>query len=432
MAGVAAASHVAPVMAQATQPAATQPAGTATPVPAERKPFDLRTSPTLTGDWGGARTSLKDAGFSLAPMLYSGYQQNYRGGLNTENAHDLPGLVQYNFELDFAKMKLIPGGSFFIRGLQSWNDGIRDDVGSLSQPAMTWGSSDDNEILVDKWWWRQRFLDDRVEIRLGKLLNIIDLFDVNAFAGSQYTQFANSALVTNPTIPTTKGIGAFARVWPTDWMYFAAAAIDPDANQRTSGFDTAFHGQDYFRGFWELGLTPKWNTARGPLPGNYRVGWWYEPRPKLVFDDDPRNRRPNEYETGDVGFYANFDQLVWKEQANAKDKQGLGLFGRYGFAHGDLNRIHQFWSTGMHYEGLLPTRDRDLCGFGVAQSVMSEQYRERVRRTASQETVFELYYAIEIAPWLVITPDIQFIMDPGGDTSTRDSLIGGIRIKMAL
>lgn len=414
-----------PPEAVATQPAPAEP--TEAPPPG----YNLLTSKKLLGDWGGVRTDLEKIGLSFAPMLYSGYTHNYRGGLNTHNAHDVPGVAQYNLETDFDKMGLVPGGSFFIRGLQSWNNGVRADVGSLSTPAATWASSGDNEILVDKWWWRQRFLDNRVEIRLGKLLNIVDLFDANLYAGNQYVKFTNSFLAWNPTIPVTKGIGAFAKVWPADWLYFQAGAMDPDQRPTRTGFDTAFHGPCHFRGFWEFGLKPNWFEGVGLTPGNYRFGWWYDPQTKVYFRDTLGGARRVLNESGDMGFYFNFDQLVWKENSDPQDLQGLGIFGRYGYAHGDVNRIEHFWSVGTQYAGLLPDRDKDVIGFGVAQAIMSRQFRSEINSRADRETVYEMYYAIEVTPWLLITPDIQVITNPGGMKDARDALVGNLKVKIA-
>lgn len=405
------------------------PEPAATPAPAAPA-YDLLTTPRLLGTWGGVRTDLEKVGFTFAPILISGYTHNLSGGVNTQNAHDVPGLAQYNMELDFDKMGLIPGGSFFFRAIQSWNDGIRSDVGSLSQPAFTWGSSGDNEILVDKWWWRQRFVDDRIELRLGKLLNVIDLFDINNYASNQYTRFSNSFLTANPTIPVSKGLGAFVRAWPTDWLYLQAGAMDPDQRPTRTGFDTAFHGPCHFRGYWEFGFTPKWATAKGPMPGGYRFGTWYDPRTKMIFRDTLGGARSLIYNTGDMGFYTSLDQMVWKENDNAKDKQGLGLFARYGYAHGEYNKLEHFWSVGSQYEGLIPTRDRDVMGFGVAQGILSREFRNEINSRADRETVYEMYYTIEVAPWLQITPDLQVITNPGGLKDGRDSLVGGLRVRV--
>ena len=132
----------------------------------------------------------------------------------------------------------------------------------------------------------------------------------------------------------------------------------------------------------------------------------------------------------DVGLYLNFDQMVLKENDNPKDKQGLGVFGRYGFANGDVNKVNHFWSLGASYLGLVPTRDADVLGFGVAQSILSSQYRHNVNSLADRETVYELYYAIKVTPWLTVSPDLQVITNPGGNKDARDALMGGLRLKI--
>ncbi|NLX13499.1 MAG: carbohydrate porin [Phycisphaerales bacterium] len=399
-------------------------------------PYNLLTTPKLTGDWFGLRTTLKDVGVDFSPMLVSVYQQNFRGGVNTHNAHEIAGMWFYNMELDFNKMLSIPGASFFIRGTQSWNNGIQRDVGSLAAPYWIAGSGgnyfygDPNCILVDKWWYRQRLLDDRIEFRLGKLLNVLDLFDQNLYAQSYVTQFSYRGFSHNLTIPAAKGIGAFAKFWPADWIYFQMSGIDADNRPTRTGFDTGFHGPAHFVGNWEFGLSPKWRIGDRTLPGNYRFGWWYNPRVRSVYMKTLDGALTQRYKSGDVGFYTSLDQLIFKENDNPSDKQGLGAFFRYGYAHGDINRINHFWSTGLQYQGLIPTRDEDLLGFGVAQSIASRQLRSEINSRTDRETVYELYYAFKVTPWCVITPDVQFITNPEANKDARDSVVGGVRIRI--
>ena len=403
----------------------------------ETAPYNLATAKRLTGDLFGLRAAAEDAGFTFAPRLITVYEQNFRGGANTHNAHEIAGKWFYNAELDFGKMGVMPGATFFFRAIQTFNAGIGADVGSLVPPFFSAGSGGDhffgdlNCILVDKWWYRQRLLDDRLEFRLGKLLNILDLHDRSPYAGSYANSFQNRALNHNLTLPVRKGIGAFVKVWPTDWLYLQASAIDPDQGATRTGFDTAFHGPARFLGNWEFGLTPKWMTPDGGLSGNYRFGWWLDPEPRTIFEDANRGVSSDHRRTGDVGFYVNFDQMIWKEDCDPADHQGLGAFLRYGYAHGDVNRVEHFWSLGSQYRGLIPKRDEDVLGFGVAQSVSSRQYRSRIDDRADRETAYELYYAIKVTPWCVVTPDVQVITHPGATTDARDALLGGVRVKIA-
>ena len=101
--------------AAASQPAtegksapASQPADGGTKAPASQpagQPYNILTTKQATGDWFGLRTQLQDVGISFQPVLATGFEHNVSGGTNTENAHDFPGIAQYNLEVDFnAKM----------------------------------------------------------------------------------------------------------------------------------------------------------------------------------------------------------------------------------------------------------------------------------------------------------------------------------------
>lgn len=398
--------------------------------------FDLRTTEHLLDDWGGLRKELEEAGVSFRFRTFMVPQVSVWGGQNTNQAHTTTGQVDYAIEFDFEKLLELKGSTFFIRARQTWNDrsaGIGPDLGSLSRPYGGTGARDDNELYLDQWHWRQRFFDDRLELRLG-LLDAGDYFDRNDYAEIAEFQFGNTALERSASIPLTTALGLYARVWPVDWAYLSATALDPDRifthnRHGTGGFDTAFHGEDRFRTIWELGLLPHELPGVQCLPGHYRFGGWMTPKPKTVFIDDLDGHRAPQTRSGDVGFYFNFDQLVWKENDDPKDTQGLGVFGRYAFAHPDVNTVNHFWSVGASYQGLIPSRDNDALGFGVAQIILSTQLRHNVDPRADRETIYDLYYRIAVAPWCSIAPDIQVITNPGGTKDAHDALVAGLRLE---
>ena len=419
-----------PAGAAASQPAVEPPA-------AEKKagppPFDLRTSKRMTGDWGGVRTWMDDRGIDFSMVYVPVFQQNFYGGLDTHNAQDFNGDLRINLNLDLEKMKLIPGGFFFVRGKSSYNNGIQSATGSMSLSSYAIAAGDE-EFFLDKWWYGQRFFKDKIELRFGKLLTPVDLFDTNVYAGNPWDQFMNSYLNQNPTAPHRKAFGAYLKIKPTDLFYFSTAAIDadePNAN-RCWSTDVALHGPAHYIGFWEFGLTPSLKTPKGPLPGNYRVGFNYDPRPLPVFQPPTTPAVGLRSHADDVGFYLSFDQLAWKENDDPKDKQGLGLFCRYGFAHQDINRITNFYSIGASYTGLIPKRDKDVLAFGMADADLSHKLRHDVNPLADREAVYEVYYGIQVTPWCIISPDFQLIVNPGGNRDAHDSLVGGIRAKITL
>lgn len=402
-----------------------------TPAPGSRflSLRDFWSRKRLTGELEGTRPAWEDAGLEFRLFYNQQYQQNFRGGLRTHNAHRLSGSFDFQILLDFEKMRLIDNGSFFIEAQSKWSDGINPDkVGALFD--VNADVEGDQPILVNKWWYRQTFADEKVDLRFGVLETTKDLFDVSPYAGHEDLNFLNLLSLHNATIPHRIGLGAFVGIHPTDWLYIHAAAIDAQSRVRRTRFDSAFHEEDWFLGFWEVGITPTWKSTKGPMPGNYRIGWWYDPRPKEKFKDTLGGRLRVNRESGDVGVYLGFDQLVWKENADPKDTQGLGVYARYGHAHGDVNQISDYWSAGISWQGLIPERDKDVLGISVAQAILSEQFRNEVRRRGDRETVYEVYYSYFVNEWLIVSPDLQVITNPGGGKDGRDAIVGGIRIRM--
>jgi len=177
--------------------------------------------------------------------------------------------------------------------------------------------------------------------------------------------------VNNPTIPFPKdGLGMFVHLEPLEWWYLSAAVADAQADKRETGFNTAFHGPDHFFSIFEMGFAPHVPSPNGPLAGMYRVGFWYDPQDK--------DKHGGGTKRDDTGLYLSLDQMLWREPAGdgGKADQGLGAFVRYGLADDAVSDISSFWSAGVRYKGLLPTRDEDVlaAGFALGRLVAAAGY----------------------------------------------------------
>jgi carbohydrate-selective porin OprB len=79
---------------------------------------------------------------------------------------------------------------------------------------------------------------------------------------------------------------------------------------------------------------------------------------------------------------------------------------------------------------LLPKRDGDTLGFAFAQLKDSPAFRRWRNPDSGNENYYELYYAIQVAPWFVVTPDIQYIDNPGGTDTISHAIAGGVRFRV--
>ena len=109
------------------------------------------------------------------------------------------------------------------------------------------------------------------------------------------------------------------------------------------------------------------------------------------------------------------------------DVQGLAAFaGYYPRFPGSLITEESIGDTivaGLIYRGLLPDRDADVVGAGVA-------WAELFQGGTNQETVVELFYRTQLTPRLMMQPDLQYITSPSG--IYRDALAVGLRFELAL
>jgi porin len=399
-------------------------------VPAQ-VPYSLLTTERLTGNWWGARPWLEEHGITFEMATTAYFQSVARGGLNTRHAHNIIGTNDIELTFDFTKLRLVPGGTAYMWATNAWGESpsTRGWVGDLF--GVNGGEVGNRPMDVHELWYEQALLDDKLRIRLGKLC-LASSFDTNDFASwDPTTQFMNYGLNVAPNIPfPANGFGALgvqSFVTPVPWLYLGAGVVDADAIFNDCGFATTFHGPANTFSMYEFGLAP---TFAERLPGHYRFGLWYDPQPKEEFFDSLGGRRTTiPRKRDDVGFYVNFDQVLWREKPEDEENtEGLGIFARYSYAHADANLIEHFWSFGGQYQGLIPRRDNDVLALGVGQGLLSKQSR-LAGFDPHCETALETYYAIQLLPWLTLTPDMQWILRPGGENG-RDAWVIGLRLQV--
>jgi porin len=384
---------------------------------------DVANESTLTHGFWGLGDALAGYGIEVALGATNLYQANVNNGLDT---HGKSGRFTGSYDLqiaaDLEKLAGIPGLGLFVHGKGGWPDakGIDETrVGSVF--GVNTGAIGDRSLDVVQALLEWSLSDGRLTLMIGKM-DFAGVFDTSAYANDETSQFLNFALVNNPTVPLPDYcLGLIATVQVTDAWSVSAGVGDAQADGRETGFRTAFYGEDYFFYALETGVRIELASPRGPLPGATRLGLWYDPQPKAHSDGDREYR-------DDTGFYAGVDQMLVKENDDPQDGQGLGIFGRYGWADGRCNDIHRFWSLGIQYQGLLPGRDDDVLGLGFAQGVFTDE--PSAPFTADSESVSELYYSLLATPWATISPGIQYISHPGGDRAVGDATVAGVRAQI--
>jgi porin len=376
----------------------------------------------LLGDPGGGRGRLEELGVALQ-FFYNQYLawKPSGGGVDDDSATGDSGSYDFFTRLDLEELSGWRGADFLLHVKGQYDDNLNAEVGALGNPIDD--ADFDEAVYIDELWIQQELWRERLRLRAG-FLEQQTLFDRNAYANSEDRQFLHTFLDNNAVVPLPNGLGAALILAPTPWLEVAAGVADADNTPRHAGFDTAFDDLESLTGYLELTLRSGLPSARGPLAGAWRLGLFLDGRDQTVF-----GRTPPDEDRGHLGAYLSFDQALFREREAGP--QGLGIFGRFGAADPDVNRIAWFWSLGAQYQGPIPGRDDDRIGLGMYQAIGSHRYGHRVDPDFDRETGFELYYRIAVLPWLAVTPDLQYIVDPGADGVADDALVAVLRLRVS-
>lgn len=400
----------------------------------------------MTGDWLGARDTLEDRGIKLG----GSYKIALFGVVASENGSQAywgEDLV-FNGAVDFSKLL----GAHVIEGLEGFVEGRwRDNNGGVANPNETvQGSSLFNPT---PWWsgtgWRM--MSFGLQYTPPELFGAKDFLTLRGGWLRPQKEFIDqplSKLFLNNAIHSAKGIGGnipfsssfsswggVVQVKPVKWHYAKVGLFMafPDASA-TENHGLNFAGDPgdpsrnklFFMG--ETGFTPEIGASK--LPGKYAFGAY-------VYGQDNNDGPNNQY-----GFYWQADQMLFREPSApepsagtsdgkslsapvkvdgkpALSKQGLRMFSLFAAAPTYNNTYPFYMHTGLAYEGLIPTRDKDQLFAGVAFG----QYANKPG--ADNTVVIEGGYRAQINGWAFVQPYAQYIAQPAGTSSVANAAILG-------
>jgi carbohydrate-selective porin OprB len=356
----------------------------------------------------------RDCGVSLEPVYYGEVFTNARGGISARRATQYEALLDLPLTLDFEKMQLPLPGRFFFLAQNTHGRGLTEDFIGDTQVISNIDSGD-NIAQVSEYWWEFGLLEDTITVRLGKQ-------DVNTefllvemaedFIQSSFGLSPSSAGL--PTYPDPS-MGAVVLGQLTPSLRLKLGIWDGLADGGSWGFS----GNDVILLIGELEY--KYSLLDGLLPGVLELG--LARNTDGIVSGVPF---PSEW-----GYYIQWEQLIYRERTcDPDDAQGLGVFALYlpRFGGGPvtvstLETIEDSAAAGVVYRGLIPRRDDDVVGAGIAWARLNQGGTPR-------EIVVEGFYRVQVTPSMSVQPDIQYIVTPSG--IHPDALAVGVRFQVAL
>lgn len=369
---------------------------------------------TLTGDWGGLRTSLSEKGIDTTISYTFDVMSNVRGGINegTRGLDNLSIVAAFDGEKLFGAK-----GTTAVLSALNNNGGRPEDLVGSAQGV--------NNIEVPKAtgklyeaWIQQNAFNDKLSI-LGGLYAVDGEFQITDSSGlflhSTYgasTDFSQSGRNGPPIFPFS-ALGVRTKIQPTENSYFQVAVMDgvPGDANNPEGTQIELSEDEGALIVAEAGYTGNGKIMLG--------GWYYTEE-----QDDIRNvdNDGNPLQERSQGIYIMGERPLTEK---------LTGFARLGFADRDTNQFDYAWSAGLVYTGLIPTREDGQLGFAVAGAHNSSKFKQLAADEGvsvnTAETAFELTYSDNVTPWMTLQPNIQYIVNPGTDPSLDNALVLGLR-----
>jgi porin len=398
---------------------------------------------TLTGEWGGLRTRLRNEGVDLFAGYTSEAASNLTGG--TQRATTESAQLTFGTTIDTQRLVGLKGGTLQVSVTYRRGDNLvtKAGLGTLQQPQEIYGYGQTTRLTE---FWYQQKLGGGVDVKLGRLPVGGDFNSFSCDTMSNYfcgaptgNMFGNSWY----NWPASQWAGR-VKVNRSNW-YVQVGAYEQNPRNLDNAFILGlFHGATGVLLPGEMGVRSHLGALR--LPGLYRAGGWYN---TANADDVLLNRqglptvvatsamlqRPGRY----GGFVMAQQQLTGSftqgPGEDGKMTQGLRAYATATWADRYSASVDSQVTMGLRWLGL-PGRRKDslTLNFGRdhVNTRLAQLYALRQNGSYGAETNVELDYGLQLTGWLNLQPNVQFISNPGGNLDRERVTVIGIKTAVTL
>jgi porin len=401
----------------------------------------------------GPRTALGNDGITLGLTDTENLLGNLAGGV--KQGATMQGVTTATLEVDTGKAFGLQGGTFHISALQLHGRPLSEPYLDDLQAAN--GNEAEDGTRLWELWVDQSFDNARADLKLGQ--QSID----NEFLVSQYSGLFVNTMAGWPLIPSADlygggpayplaALGARLQLKPSGNTTLLAGVFDDNPGGGGFGDDAQAldrNGAKFNRNTGALLIAELQMTANPPvaggLPGTYKIGFWVDTGffPDQRFGADglslaspASNGTPAEHK-GDYSLYGVVDQTVW--QSGTDSSRNLNVFARIMGAPDNQNLVDFSFNGGATLAAPLPGRENDQTGIdfglGKVSGRAAELDRDSDVTARGTEALIELTYQAQATPWLMLQPDMQYIVNPGAGIqdpadpahNLRNEFVAGVR-----
>lgn len=299
-----------------------------------------------------------------------------------------------NFTYDFAGgWEALPNSkiSWWIRGGRPLGDGrnanLSEDIGSKLDIN---ASLENNALYLRELYWAQG-MGSKIRYSLG-WIDASYRYDFNVAANDDQSGFISLALVNSSSIPFPERSLGFDLLWQPNALIDAHIGWYQSNCKNDSSCIRELNGEEWFAPV-EVIFMP---VIKGLGQGHYRLLGYYT---------------KTEGKEG-KGFSLSLDQQIGR----------LTPFLRYSVGDSTITDFKRFASFGVNWEAPLG-RPYDTMGLGFATGRTSDP-------ALRQEKIFELFWRFRINPFVSLSPDVQFVLDPASNREKNHITVFSLRLQL--
>jgi porin len=305
-------------------------------------------------------------------------------------------------------------------------------------------------VRLEEAWLQQNLLDNRLSWLVGRYDLNTEFYRLQSgalFINSSFgigPEFSHSG-VAGPSIFPNTALGTRVDFRPSPNVVWRAALLDGVPVNRPGDGIRVFAPGDGALLVAEVALLARPDTAGVPRQRRFGIGrgrarpyagklalgaWYYTARfPDLV---DTISNGASVRHRGSVGAYLIGDQTVWSPRRGSP--RALTAFAQLGLGDGRVNQIGGYLGGGLTFTAPFANRAHDVLGLAVAAARNGSHY-ERAQRSAAApaagEATVELTYLAQLGSRLMVQPDVQYVIHPGGTQARRNAVVLGLRIVLS-
>jgi len=388
----------------------------------------------LLGDWNGKRTELAQQGVKFEANLLTDTAYLADGGRN-EGADPLTSAQLWlGTQLDMEKLAGWDG--ITVRAVATARQGQSTSVRDLQGDAAQWanvqgtfgrGNQDSRltELSIEK-----NYKDQGLSIKAGRLglgmdFNVMACdFASTAFCAAQMGKWQGNIWMNTPVAQW--GARVKQQLNPEVAVQVGVYEFNPDNGngaKEGQGWSLDTDNADGVTIPAEVIWTPK-SLVNG-LPGSYRVGGMYNTA------DDVANQKDVATGEGKNRTFAGWLAVEQQLTSIGNGRQGLHSFANFTWHDRDTNKVDNSQQLGLKYIGLVDSQPNNILGLAVNRVHVNDRFADsRPVYDASAEYNIELNYSYNATKWLMLRPNLQYVINPGSSNQVDNALVLGLTTRV--